>query len=80
VTMTTIATDNVGVASVTFFYTYTVNGVKQTGTVIGTKTTTANQWTGSFVPSVAASYTFTAVASDNANQTTSAPTTKSIVR
>jgi hypothetical protein len=80
VTMTTIATDNVGVASVTFFYSYTSNGLKQTGTVIGTRTATANQWTGSFVPSVAASYTFTAVASDNANQTTSAPTTKSIVR
>jgi hypothetical protein len=81
VTMTAIATDNVGVTSVTFFYTYTTNGVKQTGTVIGTKTATANQWTGSFVPSVAASYTFTAVASDKAaNQTTSTATTKSIVR
>jgi len=80
VTMTAIATDNVGVASVTFLYSYTSNGVKQTGTVIGTRTATANQWTGSFVPSVATSYTFTAVASDNVNQTTSAATTKSLVR
>ena len=83
-TLSTTATDNVGVTSVTFFYTYTSNGVKQTGTVIASKsTTTANQWTGTFTPSTTitsgTNYTFTAVASDAAgNQTTSAATVKSV--
>jgi hypothetical protein len=81
-TLSTTATDNVGVINVAFFYTYTVNGVKQTGTVIATKsTTTANQWTGTFTPSVATSYTFTAVASDAAgNQTTSGASTKTVAQ
>jgi hypothetical protein len=79
-TLSTTATDNVAVTSVTFFYSYTLNGLKQSGTVAGIKsTTTANTWTGTFTPSVAASYTFTAVASDAAgNKTTSAATTKTV--
>lgn len=81
-TLSATATDNVGVTGVTFVYTYPLNGVKQTGTVIGTKsTTTANQWTGTFTPGATVpsgtTYTFTAIASDAAkNQATSAATTK----
>jgi K319-like protein len=80
-TLSTTATDNVAVTSVTFIYTYTpTGGTKQTGTVIATKsTTTANTWTGTFTPTIAASYTFTAIASDAAgNSTTSAATVKSV--
>jgi len=82
-TLTTTATDNVGVTSVTFFYSYTQNGVKQTGTVTAARQTTpANTWKGSFIPSTTVpsntTYTFTAVASDAAgNQATSGSTAKS---
>ncbi len=78
-TLTTTATDNVSVAGVTFFYTYTAITGKQTGTLIAKKSTTANQWTNTFTPSVAGTYTFTAVATDAAgNQTTSGATTKTV--
>ena len=83
-TLSTTATDNVGVTSVTFTYTYKVNNVTQTGTVLAAKSTTsANTWTGTFTPGISVpsltSYTFTATARDLAtNQTTSAATTKAI--
>ena len=82
-TLTTTATDNVAVTSVTFNYSYTLNGLKQTFTVAGSKSTTANTWTGSFIPVTSVpsgtTYTFTALASDAAgNQVTSAPSTKAI--
>jgi hypothetical protein len=83
-TLSTTASDNVAVASVTFFYTYMQNNVKQAGTVIAKKSTTAaNTWTGSFTPSLSlpanTSFTFTAVATDAAgNQTTSNAYTKVI--
>jgi len=84
-TLTTTATDNVGVTSVVFVYTYTPSGgTKQTGTVVATKsTTTPNGWTGTFTPSTLVpsntSYTFTAVASDAArNQKTSAAVVKTV--
>jgi hypothetical protein len=78
-TLSTTATDNVGVTSVTFLYSYTSGGVKQTGTVIATRSGTTSTWTGSFTPGVSGSYTLTAIASDAAgNQTTSAVTTKTI--
>jgi hypothetical protein len=82
-TLSTTATDNVGVTSVTFSYTYTLNGVKQTGTVIAPKPASGTTWKATFTPSTSVpsgtAYTFTAVASDAAgNQTTSAATTKTI--
>jgi hypothetical protein len=79
-TLNTTATDNVAVSSVTFIYSYTASGVKQTKTVAGVKSTTiANTWTASFIPTVSGSYTFTAVASDAAgNQTTSGATVKTV--
>ena len=82
-TLSATATDNVAVTSVTFTYSYTVNGVKQTVTVPGSKPASGSTWTGTFTPSTSVptntSYTFTAIASDAAgNSTTSAVTTKSI--
>jgi hypothetical protein len=82
-TLSTTATDNVGVTSVTFTYSYTpTGGTKQTGTVIATKSGTTT-WSGTFTPSVAANYTFIAIASDAiapaaGNQTTSAATVKTV--
>jgi len=78
--LSTSATDNVAVTNVTFLYSYTASGLKQTKTVLATKsTTTANTWTASFIPTVSGSYTFTAVAGDAAgNSTTSAATVKTI--
>ena len=78
-TLSVIATDNVAVTGVTFFYKYTQNGVQQTGVVLGAKAASpANTWTGSFtVPNLAGPYSITAIATDAAgNQTTSAVTTK----
>jgi hypothetical protein len=82
-TLSTTATDNVGVAAVTFFYSYTLNGVKQTGTAIAPKPASGTTWSATFTPSSSVpggtTYTFTAVASDAAgNQTTSAATSKAI--
>jgi hypothetical protein len=78
-TLSTTANDNVGVTGVTFFYTYTLNGVKQTGTLIAAKSGTTTTWSGTFTPSVAASYTFTAVATDAAkNSTTSGATVRTV--
>src|SRR3954469_18256536 len=79
-TLSTTATDNVGVVTVSFSYTYTpTGGTKQTGTVIATKSPTTNTWSGTFAPSVAASYTITALATDAAgNQTTSAATVRTV--
>jgi hypothetical protein len=84
-TLTTTATDNVAVASVTFAYTYTVGGVTQNGTAVGTKSTTSNTWTATFTPASSVPsgtvYTFTATAADTAtptaNRATSTATTKS---
>ena len=85
-TLSATASDNVGVTSVTFFYSYTpTGGVKQTGTVTATKSATSSTWSGSFTPTVAASYQFWAVASDAAGNVSPTPpatnvayTTKSI--
>jgi hypothetical protein len=85
-TLSATASDNVGVTSLTFFYSYTpTGGVKQTGTVTATKSATSSTWSGSFTPTVAASYQFWAVASDAAGNlsptppaTTVAYTTKTI--
>ena len=82
-TLSTNATDNVGVTGVTFFYSYTLNGVKQTGVVIATRSGTTSTWTGTFTPATSLpgnlSFTFTAVASDAAgNQTTSTATVKTV--
>jgi len=82
-TLSTTATDNVGVTSVTFIYTYTLNGAKQTGTAIAPKPASGTTWSTTFTPSTSVpsgtTYTFTAVASDAAsNQTTSAATAKAI--
>jgi K319-like protein len=82
-TLSSTATDNVAVTGVTFFYSYALNGVKQTGTVIAPKPASGTTWSGTFTPSSsvpsATTYTFTAVASDAAgNQTTSAATAKAI--
>ncbi|MCU1382877.1 MAG: hypothetical protein JWL71_1574 [Acidobacteria bacterium] len=82
-TASVVATDNAAVTSVTFLYSYTANGVKQTGTVIGAKAASpANTWTGSFtMPNVTGTFTFTAVATDAAgNSTTSAVTSKSVTQ
>jgi hypothetical protein len=82
-TLSVVASDNVAVTSVTFLYSYTQNGVKQTGTVLGAKAASpANTWTGSFtMPNVTGTYTFTAIASDAAgNSTTSAVTSKSVTQ
>jgi K319-like protein len=75
-TLSTIATDNVAVATVTFTYSYPgANNV----TLTATKSTTANTWTGTFTPSVAGNYTFTATATDAAgNRTTSGAYVKSV--
>ena len=84
-TLTTTATDNVAVKSVTFTYSYTVNGVKQTGTAVAKQRAPLREhMEGTFTPSTSVpsgtSYTFNAVATDTAtptaNQTTSAATPK----
>jgi hypothetical protein len=67
---------------VTFTYSYTVNGVKQSATVNATKGS-GTTWSGTFTPlsSVPSgtTYTFTALASDAAgNSTTSSAMTKAI--
>ena len=82
-TLSATATDNVAVTSVTFLYSYTQNGVKQTGTVVGKAPTSGSTWTGTFTPALSVptntTYTFTAIASDAAgNSTTSGATTKSV--
>jgi hypothetical protein len=82
-TLSATATDNVAVASVTFNYSYTLNGIKQTGTVVGKAPTSGSTWTGTFTPASSVpsntTYTFTAIASDAAgNSTTSAGTSKQI--
>jgi chitinase len=81
-TLSAAASDNVAVTSVTFTYSYTVNGVKNSGSVPATKGS-GTTWSGTFTPlsSVPSgtSYTFTALARDAAgNSTTSSATTKAI--
>jgi hypothetical protein len=81
-TLSTTATDNVGVTSVTFLYSYVQNGTKN-GTVIATRSGTTNTWNATFTPASTVpsgtSYTFTALASDAAgNQTTSTALVKTI--
>jgi K319-like protein len=80
-TLTATATDNVAVSGLTFFYSYSdAKGVKQTGTVVASKSATvANGWTAAFTPSVAGTYTLWAAAIDKAgNQTTGATTTRTV--
>src|SRR6185503_7872668 len=73
-TISTTAIDNVAVTSVTFFYSYTpTGGVKQTVSVKGNKSATSNTWSGTFTPTVAASYTFWSVASDAAGNVSPVP-------
>jgi hypothetical protein len=82
VTLSATATDNVAVTSLTFFYSYTVNGLTQTVFVTANKPTTGTTWsTPQFtMPNVSSTYTFWAVASDAAgNQTKSAVTTKTLL-
>jgi len=80
--LSTTATDNVGVARVTFTYSYIdANGIKQTGTLTAAKSATSNTWTSqtTFTPVSKRTYTFTATASDAAgNITTGAATVKTI--
>src|SRR3954471_18022606 len=83
-TLATTATDNVAATSVTLYYSYISNGVKQTFALAG-KAGTTGQWTASFVPTISGTYTFYSVASDAAGNVSPAPpatnvasTTKSI--
>ena len=78
-TISTTAIDNVAVTSVTFFYSYTPSGgVKQTVSVKGNKSATSNTWSGTFTPTVAASYTFWSVASDAAGNVSPVPPAASV--
>jgi hypothetical protein len=81
VTLSATATDNVAVTGLTFFYSYTLNGLTQTVFVTGNKPATGTTWTSSAftMPNVASTYTYWAVASDAAgNQAKSAVTTKTV--
>ena len=82
-TLTTTATDNVGVTRVTFVYSYIdAAGLKQTGLPLtGVKSANSNTWTSqtTFTPISKRTYTITATASDAAgNVVTSANTVKTI--
>ena len=81
VTLSATATDNVAVTSLTFFYSYPLNGLTSTVLVNANKPTSGTAWTTPLftMPNDAGTYKFWAVASDAAgNQTTSAVTTKTV--